>query len=59
MSEKKKVTENLPRSKHFPTGGGPKPEVGPYSSLVLDVIREVSPAVNSIDFGVERLVIMV
>lgn len=39
--------------KNFPTGCGPKPELGPYSSLVSDLVGEDSPSVIDISCGVE------
>ena len=48
---KMQAVEDFPRN--VPTGGGPKPDMGPYSSLVLDIVGEDSPSVIGISCGVE------
>lgn len=48
---KMQAVEDFPR--HVPTGGGPKPDMGPYSTLVLDIIGEDSPSVVGLSDGIE------
>lgn len=45
------AVEDFPQN--VPTGGGPKPDMGPYSLLVLDIVGEYSPTVIGVSCGVE------
>ncbi|XP_058606033.1 nuclear apoptosis-inducing factor 1-like isoform X1 [Onychostoma macrolepis] len=49
---KTQAIEDFPRTKHVPTGGGPRPEPGPYSTVILEIIGDNSPTVCGIT-GVE------
>jgi hypothetical protein len=42
-------TEDFPKS--VSTGGGPKEDIGPYSSLVLDILGEDSPCLIGVEGG--------
>ena len=43
------ATEDFPKS--VSTGGGPKEDIGPYSSLVLDILGEDSPCLIGVEGG--------
>ena len=49
---KSKAVEDFPRTPDVPTGGGPRPDVGPYSLTILNIIGDDSPTVVGIE-GVE------
>ena len=46
---KMQAAEDLPKC--VPTGGGAKEDIGPYSSLVLDVLGEDSPCLLGVEGG--------
>ena len=48
---KTQAVEDYPRTKNFPTGGGPRPEPGPYSTIIIDIIGEDSATVSGISGG--------
>ncbi|RXM31114.1 hypothetical protein EOD39_7264 [Acipenser ruthenus] len=49
---KTQVTEDFPKTLNFPTGGGSKPNIGPQSEIVLEILGEDSAAVIGVTGGV-------
>lgn len=51
-----KAKKNASSQKNPPTGGGPLPNVSPYSEIVLNMYERDSPTVIGIDGGLESSV---
>lgn len=51
---KTQAIEDFPRTKHVPTGGGPRPEPSPYSTVILEILATTHPpSVESLELKVE------